>query len=81
LTGKPGIPKEAVKPEKNDKINADGAEAFVEFLLSPDTQKIIIKFYKDRFGQPLFIKDFSKDKFGQPLFISDAGKKMVDVGK
>ncbi|HHV34961.1 MAG TPA: solute-binding protein [Syntrophomonadaceae bacterium] len=56
-----------VNPEKNDKINADGAKAFVEFLISPETQKII--------------EDFGKDKYGEPLFIPDAGKEMDEVGK
>ena len=49
-----------VNPEKNDKINADGAKAFVEFLVSSDTQKVI--------------EDFGKDKYGEPLFIPDAGR-------
>ncbi len=49
-----------VNPEKNDKINGDGAKAFVEFMVDPETQA--------------FIKDFGKDKYGQPLFIPDAGK-------
>jgi tungstate transport system substrate-binding protein len=55
-----------VNPEKNDKINADGAKAFVEFLVSSDTQKII--------------EDFGKDKYDDPLFIADAGKNEDEIG-
>lgn len=55
-----------VNPEKNDKINADGAKAFVEFLVSSDTQKII--------------EDFGKDKYGEPLFIPDAGMNEDEIG-
>ncbi len=55
-----------VNPEKNDKINAEGAKAFVEFMVSPDTQKII--------------EDFGKDKYGEPLFVPDAGKNEDEIG-
>ncbi len=51
-----------VNPEKFSKVNAEGAKAFVDFMTSPDTQKLI--------------GDFGKDKYGQPLFFPDAGKKM-----
>lgn len=56
-----------VNPEKFPKVNADGAKAFVEFMVVEDTQKII--------------GEFGKDKFGQSLFFPDAGKKMEDLGK
>lgn len=56
-----------VNPEKFPKVNADGAKAFVEFMVAPDTQKII--------------GEFGKEKFGQSLFFADAGKKMEDLGK
>ncbi len=55
-----------VNPDKNDKINAEGAKAFVEFMVSPDTQKII--------------ENFGKDKYGEPLFIPDAGKNEDEIG-
>lgn len=45
----------AVKPEKNDKINADGAQAFVDWMISDKGQKLIGEYGKDTFGQPLFI--------------------------
>jgi tungstate transport system substrate-binding protein len=43
-----------VNPEKRADINVPGAEAFMEFLLSPDTQRIIGEFGRDKFGVPLF---------------------------
>jgi tungstate transport system substrate-binding protein len=51
-----------VNPEKFGKVNAQGAKAFVDFMTSQETQKLI--------------GDFGKDKFGQPLFFPDAGKQM-----
>jgi tungstate transport system substrate-binding protein len=43
-------------------INAEGARAFVEFMVAPETQKIIGEFGKDKFGQPLFFPDAGKDE-------------------
>jgi tungstate transport system substrate-binding protein len=54
-----------VNPEKFGKVNAEGAKAFVEFIVAPETQKII--------------GEFGKEKFGQSLFIPDAGKKMAEL--
>jgi tungstate transport system substrate-binding protein len=51
-----------VNVEKFAKVNAQGARAFVEFMIDPKTQGLI--------GQ------FGKEKFGEPLFFPDAGKKM-----
>ena len=51
-----------VNPDKFSKVNAAGAKAFVEFMVAPETQKMIA--------------DFGKDKFGQSLFFPDAGKQM-----
>ncbi len=56
-----------VNPVKFQKINAAGAKAFADFMLSKDTQKIIGK--------------FGVDKFGSPLFFPDAGKKEESLGK
>lgn len=56
-----------VNPEKFSKVNKDGAKAFVDFMLNPDTQKTI--------------GEFGKDKYGQSLFIPDAGKSESDLGK
>jgi len=55
-----------VNPDKNDQINADGAKAFVDFMISKDTQAVI--------------KDFGVDKYGQPLFFPDAAKTEADLG-
>lgn len=43
-----------VNPDKNDKINKAGAKAFVVWILSEKTQKLIGEFGKEKFGQPLF---------------------------
>lgn len=56
-----------VNPEKFPKVNADGAKAFVDYMVNPDTQKMI--------------SEFGKAKYGQALFFADAGKKMEDLGK
>jgi len=53
-------------PNANPKINAEGAKAFVEFLIDADTQKTI--------------GEFGKDKYGEPLFTPDYGKTMADLG-
>ncbi|MEE9912627.1 MAG: substrate-binding domain-containing protein [Deltaproteobacteria bacterium] len=49
------------------KVNAEGAKAFADFMVSKKTQDII--------------KTFGVDKFGSPLFFPDAGKKVEDLGK
>lgn len=51
-----------VNPEKFKKVNAPGAKAYVDFMVAPETQKII--------------GEFGADKYGQPLFFPDAGKQM-----
>lgn len=56
-----------VNPEKFPKVNAKGGKAFVDFMVSPETQKLI--------------ESFGVDKFGQSLFFPDAGKKEEDLGK
>lgn len=45
----------AVNPDKNDQINHDGANAFIEWLLSDETQEMISGFGVEEFGQPLFV--------------------------
>jgi len=56
-----------VDPQKSNQINAEGARAFSDFMVSRDTQDII--------------EDFGVDKYGQPLFFPDAGKAEDQVGK
>ncbi len=47
----------AVNPEKYPNINYEGATAFIEWLISADTQALIGEYGKDQFGQALFIPD------------------------
>jgi len=56
-----------VNPAKWSKVNAAGAKAFADFMVSKETQEII--------------KTFGVDKFGSPLFFPDAGKKEEELGK
>jgi tungstate transport system substrate-binding protein len=56
-----------VNPAKWPKVNAAGAKAFSDFMVSKETQEII--------------KTFGVDKFGSPLFFPDAGKKEEELGK
>ncbi|KNF07273.1 family 1 extracellular solute-binding protein [Gottschalkia purinilytica] len=44
-----------VNPNKNKKINKDGAKEFEEWILSEKTQKLIGEYGKKEFGQSLFI--------------------------
>jgi tungstate transport system substrate-binding protein len=56
-----------VNPAKWPKVNAEGAKAFSDFVVSAEGQGII--------------KTYGVEKFGGPLFFPDAGKKDEDVGK
>ncbi len=56
-----------VNPVKWPKVNADGAKAFSDFMLSAETQGVI--------------KTFGVEKYGGALFFPDAGKKEDDLGK
>ncbi|HEX9204801.1 MAG TPA: hypothetical protein VF853_02620, partial [Candidatus Deferrimicrobiaceae bacterium] len=56
-----------VNPARWPKVNAEGAKAFAEFLVAPDTQKTI--------------GTFGVGKYGAPLFFPDAGKKVEDLGR
>ena len=51
-----------VNPDKWPLVNAEGAQAFLEFCISPETQAVIRDYGKDQFGQPLFIADYGKDE-------------------
>jgi len=46
-----------VNPERFSRVNAEGAKAFVGFMIAPDTQKKIGEFGKEKFGQSLFFPD------------------------
>jgi tungstate transport system substrate-binding protein len=56
-----------VNAEKWPKINAAGARAFGDFMVSAETQATI--------------RSFGVDKYGSPLFFPDAGKKAEELGK
>jgi tungstate transport system substrate-binding protein len=43
-----------VDPSKSPLINAQGARAFADFIVSAETQQVIREFGVDRFSQPLF---------------------------
>lgn len=49
-----------VNPAKFPKVNAEGARAFVEFMVGKEAQATIEKFGVDRYGQPLFFPDAGK---------------------
>lgn len=49
-----------VDPKKNDQINAEGALAFQEWILSDETQKLIGEYGKDKYGISLFTPNASK---------------------
>ncbi len=46
-----------VNPGKHPKVNVEGGKAFVDFMVSPDTQQVIKTFGVDRYGAPLFFPD------------------------
>ena len=56
-----------VNPDKFPKVNAKGGKAFVDFMVTPATQKLIA--------------DFGVDKYAQQLFYPDAGKTEDQLGK
>ncbi|MBT2659521.1 extracellular solute-binding protein [Bacillus sp. ISL-45] len=43
-----------VNDDKHEKVNAEGAKAFVEFMIAEDTKNIIKDFGVDEYGEPLF---------------------------
>jgi tungstate transport system substrate-binding protein len=47
----------AVNPEKCPSVNAIGAQTFIEWMTSLETQTLISQFGADKFGQPLFVPD------------------------
>ncbi len=49
-----------VNPDKWPKMNYEGALAFAQFMIDPDTQKVIAEFGVEEFGQPLFFPDADK---------------------
>jgi tungstate transport system substrate-binding protein len=45
----------AVNPDRYDTLNVAGAQAFIDFMLAPSTQRVIGDFGKQEFGQALFM--------------------------
>jgi tungstate transport system substrate-binding protein len=56
-----------VNPARFPKVNAPGAKAFADYMISREAQEIV--------------KTFGVDKFGAPLFFPDAGKKVEELGR
>jgi tungstate transport system substrate-binding protein len=55
-----------VNPEKFTNVNAAGAKAFADFMVSAAAQALIA--------------EYGKDKYGQALFFADAGKTEAQLG-
>lgn len=55
-----------VNPAKWPRVNLEGAQAFAEFIISPQGQQVIA--------------GFGLEQYGQPLFFSDADKTDADLG-
>ena len=47
----------AINPAKGDHIQADLANSFIDWLVSPSTQEVISQFGVEKFGMPLFTPD------------------------
>ncbi len=55
-----------VNPANGPRINSVGGKAFADFMVAPQTQKVI--------------QNYGVEKFGQPLFVPVAGKKEEELG-
>ena len=53
-------------PASHAEVHVPQARAFVEFLVSPGTQRIIADFGRARYGEPLFVADAGKAEAGAP---------------
>ncbi len=49
-----------VNPEKHSNVNAELAQKFVDWILSPEVQKMIGEYGADKYGQPLFYANAKK---------------------
>jgi len=56
-----------VNSQKFPKVNAAGAKAFADFMVSPSTQAVIAKYGMDQYGQPLFFADAGKPEIALTL--------------
>jgi tungstate transport system substrate-binding protein len=50
-----------LNPKNASRINVAGGKALADFLLAPETQRLIGEYGKSRFGQSLFVPDGGKD--------------------
>ena len=50
-----------LNPKNASRINVAGGKALADFLLAPETQRLIGEYGKGRFGQSLFVPDAGKD--------------------
>jgi tungstate transport system substrate-binding protein len=50
-----------VNPAKWPKVNAAGAKAFADFMVSKKVQEAVGQFGVEKFGAPLFVPDAGKD--------------------
>ena len=50
-------------PEKMPKVDAEGAEDFINWLVSDEAQEIIANFGVDKYGEPLFFPNAGSDVF------------------
>src|SRR5436189_3130536 len=55
-----------VNPANGPRVNTAGGKAFADFMVAPETQRVI--------------KTFGLEKFGPPLFVPVAGMKEAEVG-
>lgn len=51
-----------VNPDKSEQINAAGARAFADYMISDEAQTLIEEFGVDKYGQPLFFPDGDKSE-------------------
>ena len=51
-----------VDPKKFPKVNVAGANAFADYLVSPETQRLIGAFGVDKYGEQLFTPDAGKNE-------------------
>ena len=50
-----------LNPKNASRINAVGGKALADFLVAPETQRLIGEYGKSRFGQSLFVPDAGKE--------------------
>src|SRR2546426_6270199 len=50
-----------LNPKNASRINVVGGKALADFLVTPETQRLIGEYGKSRFGQSLFVPDAGKE--------------------